>query len=334
MTDDLLSRLADVAATSDDLEGLTRPILEMIENLTGLESTYLTRIDFHKRLQHITYSRNTRTLLIPEGLAVNWDDTLCKRALDASKPYVDDVPAVWGDSEAAQALGIKTYLSQPVLNLDGQVYGTLCAASDARVTVPPAALKVLNLFARLIGHQVARERLLDQLRLANEELRSHALTDALTGVANRRALLDALRRALSDSGRDGRSVTVGFVDLDGFKAINDTHGHEVGDRFLIHIAKRLCDGVRRGDLVARYGGDEFVVLARDETPERLQGRLFELTTGPFQSHEVSFEYGGASTGAVCAAAGDTDPEALVQRADAAMYEHKRLRRQGRPRGSV
>ncbi len=328
MPDELLRRLADVATTSEDLEGLTRPILEMIESLTGLESTYLTRIDFRNKTQQITFSRNTRTLLIPEGLAVTWDDTLCKRALDEGKPYVDDVPAVWGDSDAAKALGIKTYLSQPVLNLDGGVYGTLCAASDARVPVSPAALKVMNLFARLIAHQVERERLLDQLKVANEELRGHALTDPLTGIANRRALLDALRRALADAQRGGQAVTVGFVDLDGFKAINDVHGHDAGDHFLIHIAQRLSSGVRAGDVVARYGGDEFVVIARNEAPEVMQPRLLALTIGPFAADGVAFDYGGASVGAVYAGPNETDPEALIQRADAAMYESKRHRRQG------
>ena len=114
--DDVLDKLATAITNSDDLEGLVRPLLEILEAITGLESTYLTRIDENQGVQHILFSRNTRQLEIPEGLSVEWSDTLCKRALDEQRAYTDDVAECWGDSEAAKALGIRTYLSEPVSN--------------------------------------------------------------------------------------------------------------------------------------------------------------------------------------------------------------------------
>ena len=326
----LLNQLAESTAEARDLEGLTRPLLEVLEAVTGMESTYLTTIDLDRGVQNILYARNSAQMQIPEGLSVPWADTLCKRALDEGRPYTGDVSGCWGDSEAARALGIRTYLSQPVLNLDGSVYGTLCAASASQVGVSDATIKVLAMVARLIAHQVEQERRLSELRQSNETLSAQSLSDPLTGLPNRRALQQELHRMLARAARAGSTVLVGYVDLDGFKAINDEHGHDVGDRFLIHMAHRLRSGLRAGDFVARVGGDEFVVLAPDgDAPQAFDERIVRSTAGPFRFRQIEIDYAGASVGVTHSKPGESDAQALLERADAAMYAVKKARRAAR-----
>ena len=321
-----LDRLAESVSEAEDLPSLTRPLLELLEAVTGMESTYLTTVDERRGEQHVLYARNTQELQIPEGLTVPWEDTLCKRALDEGRPYTDDVAGCWGDSNAARELGIKTYLSQPVRTLDGDLFGTLCAASGDRVPVSQTTVKVLNMFAELIALQVARERVLEELRRSNQELSSHAFLDPLTGIANRRALLIELRRKLARLQRDGGELHVAFVDLDGFKAINDRHGHKAGDQFLRQIAGRLSASVRLGDFVARYGGDEFVVVTESQGDEDLAQRLQSQIVGHYTGEALDLDYAGASIGVVRSQPGETEPDRLLARADAAMYEVKKARK--------
>ena len=321
-----LDRLAESVSDAEDLPSLTRPLLELLETVTGMESTYLTTVDEKRGDQQVLYARNSQELQIPEGLTVPWGDTLCKRALDEGRPYTDDVAGRWGDSNAARELGIKTYLSQPVRTLDGDLFGTLCAASGDRVPVSPATMKVLNMFAELIALQVARERVLDELRRSNQELSSHAFLDPLTGIANRRALMIELRRKLSRLQRDGGELHLAFLDLDGFKAINDRYGHKVGDQFLRQIAGRLGGSVRLGDFVARYGGDEFVVVTESRRDEDLAQRLQTQIVGRYRGDGFELDYAGASIGVIASQPGDTEPERLLARADAAMYDVKKARK--------
>lgn len=323
----ILSQLADSVAKARDLEELTRPLLELLEAVTGLESTYLTSIDMGRGVQNILFSRNTRELQIPEGLSVPWGETLCKRALEEDRPCTDEVESVWGDSAPAKALGIRTYLSQAVRTADGMLFGTLCAASGRQVSVSTQTVKVLGLFARLIAQQVERERILQGLRKSNAELSAHAMTDPLTGVANRRGLVLELQRMLDQARRDHHSVQVAFIDLDGFKAINDQYGHEAGDQFLVQIARRLAGSIRSSDFIARYGGDEFVVVASNANTDDLRQRLERLIAGRYVNNNQVIQYGGASVGITTSTPEDHDVETLLSRADAAMYACKRSRRE-------
>lgn len=328
----MLSQLAESVTEARSLESLTRPLLELLQAVTGLESTYLTTIDELAGVQRILYARNTRELQIPEGLSVPWGDTLCRRALEEGRPYTDDVASCWGDSDAARQLGIVTYLSTPIRSEATGLFGTLCAASADRVPLSAEAQSVLSLFAKLIAQQVEREALIEQLRRANAELAEHALLDALTGLPNRRALMLEIDRALAQARRDHRVLLVGFVDLDGFKAINDRHGHEVGDRFLAAMGQRLAEGMRAGDMVGRYGGDEFVVLAAggggssgDAEAAQLQQRLSALTVASFQLDALTLDYPGASVG-VIAVDHENNAETVLKKADAAMYAVKQQRK--------
>jgi diguanylate cyclase len=331
-----LGQLAASVSHARTLEELVRPLLELLQTVTGLESTYLTTIDTDGGYQYILFSRNTSRLQIPEGLAVPWEGTLCKRALEEGRPYTDDVANCWPDSGPARELGIATYASTPVRLDDGTLYGTLCAASGERKPLEEGADQVLQMFSRLIGQQIERERMLLALQHANDTLAVSALTDATTGLPNRRALMEELRRRLATHGPEGRALVVAFVDLDQFKAINDIYGHDAGDRFLSAIGGRMQGTVRSGDFVARLGGDEFVVLsspAHDEAlvvADALRKRLQEATTGRFHLGELSLDYAGPSIGSIVSLSGDAEPEALLAQADAAMYEVKRERKQSQP----
>ena len=331
--DNLLSRLSQSLNTAQTLEDVTRPMLEMLETATGLESTYLTIVDVDSGLQHILFARNTQQLQIPEGLTVPWADSLCRRALEEGRYATDNVPEVWGDSISAQQLGIQTYASTPVCTDGGSLYGTLCAASSSQRPMPENAQALLNLFAKLIGQQVQREQLVEKLEKANAQLAAYASTDALTGLPNRKSLLETLNRMLAQAVRNKTRVLVCFVDLDGFKRINDEYGHAMGDAFLAAIAQRMSAALRGSDYLARLGGDEFVLvgygpaIADDFQPAVLafKKRITEATVGPIELDGHMIDYGGASAGAVA-----VDPTLIkaadaVQLADAAMYEVKRTR---------
>ncbi|WP_019578183.1 sensor domain-containing diguanylate cyclase [Curvibacter lanceolatus] len=332
--DDFLDRLVASVTSARTLEELTRPLLEMLQTISGLDSAYLTVIDLDRDEQRILFSHNTHTMNIPEGLAVSWGDTLCKRALDEGQPFTSNVSKCWGDSEAAKALGIETYVSTPVRLGDESLFGTLCAASTQSRLPSAEVERVLVLFSTLIGQHIEREQLLRQLVLATEQLAQQARTDSLTGLPNRRALLSELTRMLAHCKRAGSHLLVAYIDLDGFKAINDTYGHELGDTFLIEIAARLKAGLRGEDLAARIGGDEFVVVGlgpseaaeAERAGEQFAVRISDATKGHFALGSDTLDYLGASVGLAVVASSAVYAEKALSLADTAMYERKRLRR--------
>jgi diguanylate cyclase len=176
---------------------------------------------------------------------------------------------------------------------------------------------------------VDRESALSASRRDNEELRAHALTDQLTGIANHRGMELELQMIVARCERNNEGVQVALIDLDGFNAINDQYGHEFGDRFLVHIARRLRGAVRPEDLVARTGGDEFVVVAPGSTYFNLRERLESAMIGRFAHGTIVIDYGGASVGLIQTASAGFDMAKLLRNADEAMYEVKKSRKGSR-----
>ncbi|HLF97679.1 MAG TPA: bifunctional diguanylate cyclase/phosphodiesterase [Methylococcaceae bacterium] len=165
---------------------------------------------------------------------------------------------------------------------------------------------------------------------AETEIHNLAFYDPLTGLPNRRLLLDRLRHALAASGRLRDHGAVLFIDLDHFKNLNDTKGHDIGDLLLVEVAARLRAGVRTGDTVARFGGDEFVVLLEGLSLDAEQAvshaktvaeKLLEAVNRPCLLQEQEHR-NGASIGATLYRGTVTGVEELLKRADTAMYQAK------------
>ena len=162
----------------------------------------------------------------------------------------------------------------------------------------------------------------EALRLANEQLRMLALHDQLTGLPNRHSLNERLDAALTRAARSHDPVALLFIDLDGFKRVNDEFGHAAGDEVLCEVAKRLQLAVRATDVVARFGGDEFVVLLDTEvdsdTPDVVCSRVLAALASP-----CTFDNGqaviGASIGVAMHPPLPNQADDLIRRADAAMY---------------
>ena len=184
------------------------------------------------------------------------------------------------------------------------------------------ALRAMPLPDQCMG--LALEDVTKRARLA-ESLRHKALHDHLTGLPNRARFNERLDNALSRAQVHGGRTGLLMVDLDRFKDVNDTLGHEYGDRLLIELARRLSMKLRNCDTIARLGGDEFAILVTDadddDATTTVAQRLVELCEEPFQIDEFRLQV-GASVGAAVAPDDAQDADSLMRHADAAMYQAK------------
>ena len=165
---------------------------------------------------------------------------------------------------------------------------------------------------------------------AEEDINRLAFFDPLTDLPNRRLLLDRLQHAMATGARSGRYGAIMFIDLDNFKVINDTKGHDCGDLLLVEIARRLQSCVREGDTVARLGGDEFVVILEDmgsqaeqaaKQVEEVGEKIRAVIDRPCLLKECEF-HSTASIGVSLFVGSETSAEALLKYADIAMYQAK------------
>jgi len=220
---------------------------------------------------------------------------------------------------ALRALGVGTCWAMPLQSReDGTSAGCLLVVFDGVRPPAPSDHQLLELAARLgsLGEERARAR----ARLTHQ-----AMHDPLTGLPNRVVFLDRAALALRRSSRDGTAVAVLFLDLDGFKLINDSLGHNAGDRLLTVLSERLQETLRPGDTVARFGGDEFTILCEGVADEsgalQVAERVTSVLARPFPLRSGEF-YLSASVGVALARDGSPPPEVLVENADAAMYRAK------------
>jgi len=196
----------------------------------------------------------------------------------------------------------------------GQRVGVLCAYGPEPRDIVPAELEALSTLARQAeGHL--------ELRRRNEELRALAVTDALTGLANRTLLVDRLELALAEGRRSDAGVGVLVCDVDDFKAVNDRHGHQTGDRVLCDIADHLQGAVRSTDTVARIAGDEFVVLCPGATDAELLVIVDRILHGSRPELPDGSTSPRLTVGAAIAGEDDT-AASVLRRADLGMYAAK------------
>jgi diguanylate cyclase (GGDEF)-like protein len=182
---------------------------------------------------------------------------------------------------------------------------------------------------RVLQHAVERQRVVSELDAALQRAEHSATHDALTGLPGRTLFLDRAQQALVAAQRNGGSFGILFIDLDGFKEVNDTLGHEAGDRMLVGVAERLRAGVRASDTIARFGGDEFVVLADQladpNDVEKIAAALEAQLERPIRIGRYK-KRARISVGVATYPNEGTDVDTLLREADQAMYRAKRARR--------
>jgi diguanylate cyclase (GGDEF)-like protein len=214
------------------------------------------------------------------------------------------------------------WFDSALFDAGGQVSSILSLVQD--VSDREATLVALQRAHEELEAKVAARTL--ELERLMSVLESQARQDALTGLPNRRGLMERLEGTLDRSARQDGATAVMFVDLDRFKQVNDSLGHDAGDALLRECAQRLLASVRKTDIVARLGGDEFVIVlenVRDPATQarRVAEKVREALAAPVEigGHPVAIS---ASIGVVMHPRGSATPEELIARADRRMYAAK------------
>ena len=315
--------IAIVLAEADTAEEAIAPLLRAIgselgwefgaywtlgaDSLLRCEETWTaTGLDFGK------FEQVTRRLALEPGVA------LAGRVWTRARPaFVHDITAnhaVARRGEVSGGVDLKACVALPLLDY-GEVRGVIEYYAREPRREEPAMLEMMETLASQIGRFLTilseRSRLVDRLARLS-------LTDELTGLPNRRAWNDGLKRELARADRAGETICVALLDIDRFKAFNDEHGHPAGDALLRETADAWRMLLRASDLLARYGGEEFMLALPAwplESALAVVDRLRAATPGGLT----------CSAGLVKSKPGET-PEQVTDRADAALYEAKRCGR--------
>lgn len=231
-----------------------------------------------------------------------------------SNTSAEDAPI----SELLNRLGMKSLVIRPMKSKN-QIIGILCLGSTKRIlTWGEQQQQTANLLVHLITDLWVR---LD----AERELYFQANYDMLTGLPNRNTFFKHLNREISNAEQTGKRVGVIFIDVDSFKAVNDSVGHESGDSILVQIGRALSNLIRSDDFLARFGGDEFLIMIpQEDTVEDIKKVVDSIMNSFQKSYTIKGQefHISASAGISVYPDDGTDPETLVKNADLAMYRSK------------
>jgi diguanylate cyclase (GGDEF)-like protein len=316
----LLEQLSELQRCISDRTPLDRVLAAVVDGartLAGTQLALLRLVDPSEPSELITAAVSgeqadllRRVRRMPEARGSAWR-AIAEGRVTAIDEHSEGTEMVADLLEA----GVRTALAVP-LHEHGVVVGALVVGSiDAAGGFPSSQREMLVSFAEQASVALAAAKTANSIR--------HAFNDSLTGLPNRALLLDRLEVALARAEREDQPVSVLFLDLDGFKVVNDSLGHVAGDRLLIDVARRLSDCLRRSDTAARIGGDEFAILLGDignpGRAPRVAERVIAALGEPFNvlGREV---FVSASIGI---AYGQDDAQSLLRNADVAMYRAKR-----------
>ena len=317
-----LYEVTQAISAAPDIEGAVRALLDHARHMFRADVAEMT-----------LYPADEGGLALRTALGPGEREVVMVPAAHAPRPEAGDarlLPAA-AVGEAGRELVVRGFRDAMVatLAIDGRVFGELVVADrSCEVTTFEAddlqLLETLAAQASVCLENGRLEKTLDQLSALKEHLRHQAFHDSLTGLVNRALFHDRVEHALAMRERDSGSVIVLLLDLDDFKAVNDSLGHDAGDQLLMDVAERLESCVRPGDTAARLGGDEFAVLI-----DNVEGigagivvaeRIHAALQAPVVLHgmEVAVH---ASIG-IARADGLDDAATVLRNADVAMYEAK------------
>ncbi|MCD2449660.1 diguanylate cyclase [Methylicorpusculum oleiharenae] len=246
--------------------------------------------------------------------------------LDISMPGLDGFEVLMHLKQSPSTADLPVIFITGIPDSDTEEKGLTLGAVDY-ITKPFSSAVVK---AR-VRHQLKLQRLTRALKDANARLTLLAMTDPLTGAHNRRYFIDMLKNEMSRARRYQHPMSLMVIDIDRFKNINDSFGHDAGDQVIMEVVKTSAEVLRKNDVFSRFGGEEFTILMPETTLEeaaQIAARLCEKvaeTQLATDHHQINFTVSG---GVVQLEDGDLTPEAILKRADIALYQAKQ---QGRNR---
>lgn len=252
-------------------------VLQFLHKHFGFDLWMITRVE---GLDWIVLQTEDHGYGVQPRQVFQWADSFCFHMVAGKAPRIaprsEEIP-LYATAPINQQVCIKSYIGQPLVKEDGSLFGTLCAIDpEIKSEAIVQDMQLVELLGQLLSSILQAElRQIEQVR-QRELLQEEASKDELTGLYNRRAWDKFLRAEEERCKQYGHPAAVLFIDLNDLKKVNDSLGHEEGDRLIQNAAQVLRDNVRINDIVARLGGDEFVMLSveNDKTgAETLLDRL-------------------------------------------------------------
>ena len=326
---DVLREFARTMVTDFPIQGILDHLVKRIVDIMPVTAAGVTLISPGLEPRYLAASDGSA--LAYEKLQSKLGEGPCLAAYHTGEAVA--VPDLSTDDRfptfAPQALeaGLVAVFTFPLNHEDSRL-GALDLYRDSAGELSTDSMEMAQTLADVAAAYLINAQARADLERSSERSREAALHDTLTGLPNRALMLERLEHALLRGRRSGSTTAVFFLDLDEFKAVNDTYGHKTGDELLIAVADRLTRVLRPGDTLARLSGDEFVILCEDledsAEVDEIAVRIKESLAEPFLLSEAKLQI-DASIGIAFTGHGSDAPEALIHDADLAMYRTKRNR---------
>lgn len=306
-------------------------LVNMMAEIYGASSGLV--VQFRKDIFNVVSASDNEDNFLEQNSNWPWEmKSFCRRIMETKEVlYVNDAKnsEEWCAAPPVSDGPVRSYLGYPLFWPDNSLFGSICVIDTKPSDYSDSFIKLLEQFKKVVEGELQHifdheriTRLLDAQTEQQKQLKQLALYDSLTGCANRNFLSERIEFSIARSERDNSGFTLLYMDLNKFKAINDTHGHKAGDHVLSIISDRIITIIRRIDLVARVGGDEFVIVFNnlintDDMIRNLNDKILEpilfndidLSVSATFGHSTYPEDGG-------------DMDKLLDKADKRMYLNK------------